>query len=194
MLVRPFLDTTDKRKFVWMGVFASTCLVAVWVFASQGKIAQVSESDYKVDYLPIRGEIQPLRLQRGGFTYNCNECHRVFESVEGRKRLIAEHTDINLNHGANDYCFNCHHRSNRNAYAAHDGSEIPSTQPARLCGKCHGLVYRDWENGVHGRKSGYWDGTQGNNKQLLCIQCHDPHSPKFPSLKPMPGPYARKGE
>jgi hypothetical protein len=142
----------------------------------------------KVDFSPIRGEFQQLRLRRSGFTYKCSECHRSFPTRERYAPRVAEHTEIRLEHGRNDYCMNCHHRTNRNAYAMHDGSEIPADRPDELCGKCHGPHYRDGVNGAHGRRNGYWDSSKGFQSRLLCIQCHDPHNPAFPSLKPFPGP------
>jgi hypothetical protein len=137
---------------------------------------------------PIRGELRPLRLRRSGFEYRCSECHQTFQRSERHESLIAEHQDIVLNHGRNDYCLNCHHTTNRDAYVTHDGGEISSDSPAELCAKCHGPHYRDWENGAHGRREGFWDESLGEQKRVLCIQCHDPHSPRFPSLRPMPGP------
>ncbi|RJP26829.1 MAG: hypothetical protein C4527_14500 [Candidatus Omnitrophota bacterium] len=142
----------------------------------------------KVDSAPIRGEVEPLRLRRSGFEFKCSECHRTFETSRNQKALVAEHTNLIFAHGSNDYCLNCHHRTNRDAYANHDGSEIPADQPARLCAKCHGLIYRDWLVGIHGRLRGTWDPADSGSERILCIQCHDPHQPKFPDLKPMPGP------
>lgn len=142
----------------------------------------------KVDRSPIRGEFQPLRLRRGSFEFKCSECHRLFESPSRQEKRVAEHTDLILDHGRNNYCFNCHHKTNRDVYTDHDGSEIPSNEPARLCAKCHGTTYRDWLVGAHGKVIETWNPAQRDEKRVLCIQCHDPHSPKFPELKPMPGP------
>ena len=69
-----------------------------------------------------------------------------------------------------------------------DGSQIPGDRPAELCAQCHTTVYSDWLAGVHGRRHGSWDPARGERLQLLCVQCHDPHSPKFPKLAAMPGP------
>jgi hypothetical protein len=54
-----------------------------------------------------------------------------------------------------------------------------------LCAKCHGTIYRDWKAGVHGRENGYWNTQLGDKTKLRCIQCHDPHSPKFKDMKPL---------
>jgi hypothetical protein len=173
-----------------LGLIVVLCGAGAWgvsaVHHNNNPAAPVFEG--KVNTMPIRGEPQPLRLRRTGFTYQCNECHRSFLSSPERKTLNAEHMDLVLDHGQNDYCLNCHHYTNRNSYVAHDGSEIPADQAPQLCGKCHGLVLRDWENGAHGRRNGYWQKELGEQERLICIQCHDPHSPKFPSMIPMPGP------
>jgi hypothetical protein len=179
----------------WLGT-AGTCvfgvLLCVLSFApSRANIPPSQpEAEPAVDYSPIRGSVRPLRLRRTGFTYKCDECHRLFQSPSDRRDLVAEHMDVHLNHGRNDYCLNCHHPTNRNAYVTHNGEEIPSDRIPELCAKCHGLVYRDWENGAHGRKSGFWNLSEGEERTLLCVQCHDPHNPKFPNLAPMPGPTA----
>ena len=55
----------------------------------------------------------------------------------------------------------------------------------RLCGQCHGTIYRDWRKGIHGRRRGYWNGAKS---YLLCAHCHDPHAPKFADLEPLPPP------
>jgi hypothetical protein len=187
------LSTSKSRLFL---ISISLVIAGFWGFSTLG----FSKSDIDtnpeiylppkapVDYKPIRGAFNPLQLKRGGFAFKCSECHKVFASSLERKSLNAEHTDLKLNHGRNDHCFNCHHIKNRDAYTAHDGSEIPSSQPVQLCSKCHGLIYRDWQSGAHGRITGYWDAAKGEQSKVLCIQCHDPHSPAFPKIAPMPGP------
>ena len=149
--------------------------------------------EYQPDLAPVRGEIRPLLFRRGDFTYQCSECHRSFQSTPGRKILVAEHMGVTLDHGTNDSCMNCHHLTNREAYAAQDGSELSSDQSERLCAKCHGLIHRDWKAGTHGRRSGFWNPAMGTQDQLTCIQCHDPHAPKFKKLSPMPGPRTVRG-
>lgn len=177
-------------RFTVIGLSAVLCL-----FAGCGSGAPLDPDDptgqvriYEPDLQPVRGLVRPLLLRRGDFTYRCSECHRSFQSAPGRKVLVAEHMGVKLDHGNNDYCLNCHHFTNREAYAAQDGSEISSDQSERLCAKCHGLIHRDWKAGIHGRRSGFWNPAMGTRDQLACIQCHDPHAPKFKQLSPMPGP------
>ncbi|HOX57206.1 MAG TPA: hypothetical protein P5205_08680 [Candidatus Paceibacterota bacterium] len=99
---------------------------------------------------------------------------------------MNEHKDIQLDHGNNRFCLNCHHPSNRNAFVDYDGGEIVEADVVQLCAKCHGTIYRDWQAGVHGRANGFWNAELGVKTRLRCIQCHDPHSPKFKALKPLP--------
>lgn len=166
------------------------CIGAVAIASTLANRHESNAAIPKVDFSPIRGDFTPLRFHTITFEFKCNECHALFQNGPGRRTLMAQHTNIKLNHGANDYCLNCHHPTNRNAYVDHDGSEIPSDQPARLCAKCHGPIYNDWLVGAHGKIRGAWNPQDENADRLLCIQCHDPHSPKFPALKPMPGPAA----
>jgi len=142
------------------------------------------------DVAPVRGAFRPLRHRRSGFTYRCSECHGSVDLSAGAAPLKGEHAGIQaaFDHGANTRCLNCHHEGDRGQYVDHDGSPIPAAEVARLCGKCHGTIYRNWELGVHGRQNGYWDTSRGKRTRLLCIQCHDPHDPAFKPMRPDPAP------
>jgi hypothetical protein len=143
-------------------------------------------SDSHLDKMPPRKTVG-LDLVKAGWTYNCMECHKLFPArwhYDGRP--FNEHKNIKLDHGNNRFCLNCHHPTNRNAFVDYDGSEIAEADVVKLCAKCHGTIYRDWQAGVHGRENGYWNTTMGDKTKLRCIQCHDPHSPKFKPLKPLP--------
>lgn len=146
------------------------------------------------DTTPVRGEYKPLRNRRTGFEYKCSECHTDFKSPTRQQDMQGEHKAIYdaFNHGLNTRCVNCHHAEDRNAYVDHDGSPIPASEPARLCAKCHGPTYREWELGIHGRQNGHWDAKFGEKPKLLCVQCHDPHHPAFAPMAPDPAPpYSR---
>ncbi|MBI5093678.1 MAG: hypothetical protein HZB26_14695 [Candidatus Hydrogenedentes bacterium] len=140
------------------------------------------------DIAPVRGPVRPLRLHRDGDETECTLCHDGFAGDKTEEALKNEHADLKFNHGLNLLCLNCHHPKNSMAYVYHDGSEIPSDQPTRLCAKCHGPHYREWMIGLHGRVNKYWDPSQGDQTKLDCIQCHNPHHPRFESMAPMPPP------
>ncbi len=142
-----------------------------------------SPTDAYLDRTPPR-QTKGLDLVKLGWTYNCMECHRLLQAKWHYDRPMVEHQDIVLVHGENRFCLNCHHPTNRNAFVDYDGSEIAEADVVKLCGKCHGPIYRDWQAGVHGRHNGFWDASKGPQTLLRCIQCHDPHQPKFQAMKP----------
>jgi hypothetical protein len=141
-------------------------------------------SDTHLDKTPPRAT-KGLDLVRNGWTYNCMECHKLIPARWHYDRPVNEHQDIRLEHGNNRFCLNCHHPTNRNAFVDYDGAEIAQADVVQLCAKCHGTIHRDWQAGVHGRQNGYWNASLGDKTRLRCIQCHDPHSPKFKSMKPL---------
>ena len=130
--------------------------------------------------------------------FDCYGCHEKGKPptlrFDADQKLIvpSEHKDIVMGHGKhgrNNNCFNCHNENNLEVLSARDGREIKFSDSPQLCGSCHGPTFRDWEAGVHGRTSGYWDRSKGGIDRKLCVNCHDPHSPHFPVRKPAPGPH-----
>ena len=136
---------------------------------------------------PVRPTVG-LALQRLGWKYDCMECHHMLKARWHHDRPLVEHRDLVLEHGNNRFCLNCHHATNRNAFVDYDGSEIAEQDVVLLCGKCHGPIYRDWKRGIHGRQTGSWQVPVADRERLRCIQCHDPHRPVFPALRPELGP------
>jgi hypothetical protein len=150
---------------------------------------RVAAPAWATDPTPVRQPKLRPEYRVAGYTYQCMDCHRIIPSPAETFRKLTQHPEIQLNHGINTRCFNCHHPRNRNAFVDDFGAEIPWNQPQLLCAKCHGPVYRDWQAGSHGRINGYWDPARGPQTKLRCIQCHDPHHPPFQPLPPAPGPH-----
>lgn len=82
-------------------------------------------------------------------------------------------------------CNDCHNQDDRDFLRLAGGRLVPFTESYRLCGQCHGDKYRDWRVGVHGRRTGAWNGRK---EYLLCVACHNPHAPRFKPITPMPPP------
>ena len=97
------------------------------------------------------------------------------------------HDEIVLKHGPTDerWCLDCHNSKDRDQLRLANGKTIPFEESHRLCGQCHGNIYRDWKIGIHGKRVGYWNGSK---IYLLCVHCHNPHSPRFKPIKPLPPP------
>lgn len=105
--------------------------------------------------------------------------------------LPEEHENIEMHHGShnrNNHCFNCHNEDNLETLQTRDHQTLPLSESSRLCASCHGPTYRDWEAGIHGRSSGYWDRSQGPVQKQDCASCHNPHNPTFPPFEPAPPP------
>lgn len=130
--------------------------------------------------------------------FDCYACHERKKPpvlrYDAKQNLIIppEHSDIVMGHGEhgrNNNCFNCHDETNLEQLQTRDGRVVKFQDSPQLCGSCHGPTFEDWEAGAHGRISGYWDRKLGPFTRQACVNCHNPHSPKFPGRKPAPGPH-----
>jgi hypothetical protein len=118
--------------------------------------------------------------------FPCSDCHADMEVRRERRELEEMHDDIELDHGPADrWCFDCHNPDDRDRLRLANGTLIGFEESYRLCGQCHGTIYRDWREGIHGRRSGFWN---GDKSYLLCAHCHNPHRPRFQPIEPLPPP------
>jgi len=138
-----------------------------------------SDKDFPVPVPPLPKTITPCRA--------CHGPEKDFPVNFRRRENLLVHTNIRLNHGGiRLWCLDCHHPENRNyLLPLSDGKNISFEQSYLLCGKCHGTIYRDWRYGIHGKRTGFWNGAKS---YYLCVTCHDPHNPRFKPLVPMPAP------
>ena len=106
--------------------------------------------------------------------------------VDRTRRALTMHDEIVLKHDEEHrWCLDCHDGNNRDRLHLASGEPVSFEESYKLCGQCHGEKLRDWRAGVHGRRTGYWNGAK---KYLFCANCHNPHQPRYQSLKPMPPP------
>jgi len=118
--------------------------------------------------------------------FPCSDCHKEMKPNPTRRTLKDEHTGIVLNHAQGQrWCLDCHDVSNRDKLRLVSGERINHEESYRLCGQCHGDKYRDWKVGVHGKRTGMWNGEK---QYLLCVHCHNPHDPQYKPIPPMPPP------
>lgn len=128
-------------------------------------------------------QVPPPPLSEGVFP--CSDCHEDLP-VGPRRKLRMAHQDIVLEHDEEHlWCLDCHSAENRDMLHLASGELVPFEESYRLCGQCHGDKYRDWRAGVHGRRTGSW---LGEKQYLLCVHCHDSHSPRFKPIQPEPAP------
>jgi hypothetical protein len=120
--------------------------------------------------------------------FPCSECHSDMEVNPERRMLEDEHVEISkmFNHAIEQrWCLDCHNPDNRDVLRLANGDLVSFEESYYLCGQCHGTIFRDWKAGTHGKRTGEWNGKK---QYRLCVQCHNPHSPKFKPIKPMPPP------
>lgn len=130
----------------------------------------------------------PPRILVEGRQENCNACHQIFRSAHAGGEPLSYHQEIRLSHGLNARCVNCHDSENRERLALRDGTTVPYAQTPLLCAQCHGTLYRDWQNGTHGKTLGSWVTGSAAQRRLNCNECHDPHAPRYTSYEPLPAP------
>ena len=118
--------------------------------------------------------------------FPCNDCHSELEPNPERRELVEMHDDIVFDHDSeNRWCLACHFIDNRDSLVLAGGKRLGFDESYKLCGQCHGPKYRDWRLGIHGKRTGEWNGQK---QYFLCASCHDPHSPKIEPIQPLPPP------
>jgi len=119
--------------------------------------------------------------------FPCTRCHDRPEDTNPQQRnLVAMHQDIKLAHGSREqWCYDCHNPTFRDKLRLAGGRLVGFEASYELCGQCHGEKLRDWRSGIHGRRIGCWNGKR---QYLLCVNCHNPHAPKFKPMHPRPRP------
>jgi predicted CXXCH cytochrome family protein len=160
--------------------------------------------------LPTAGEPHPVMIRTphgppgvptGTFdekgnavTVACATCHTTKLANADAKLgvpLKQFHQGFVGKHG-NLSCTSCHNPAD--GYASlrlADGKSVLYSDVMTLCAQCHGPQFRDYQHGAHGGMSGNWDLTRGGRVRNNCIDCHDPHAPKYPSVTPARGPNDR---
>jgi len=157
---------------------APTPAVAAGPYATQP--ADQGPADQRPDE---RVEVPPPPFSEDIFP--CSSCHAEMPADRTRREL-GFHTEIELKHDEEHrWCLDCHNADDRDYLHLASGELVPFEESYRLCGQCHGEKYRDWRAGVHGRRSGDWN---GHKTYLLCAHCHNPHQPRFAPIAPMPAP------
>ncbi len=177
-----------------VAVVVISAALGAWYVASNRAVAveatvqpeQAPQSAFspKSDAPGQRIEVPPPPFSEGIFP--CSNCHADLPVNRTRRTLTDMHTDIVLKHDEQHrWCLDCHDAADRDHLHLASGELVPFDESYRLCGQCHGEKYRDWRAGVHGRRSGQWN---GHKSYLLCAYCHNPHQPHFQPIAPKPAP------
>lgn len=117
---------------------------------------------------------------------SCATCHATrTPNAENRRPedLDEFHVGLSLVHGQ-VACLSCHNSNDYESLKLADGSRVEFTDVMTLCAQCHGTQMTDYEHNAHGGMNGYWDLSRGPQTKNNCIDCHNPHRPKFPKMNP----------
>jgi hypothetical protein len=197
------MDSRQKSSAVLRTVmFLFACLAIVFWLDHSGWTAGPGIPLVDTNFLSTatvrRSYADLARAKEDLSDFDCYTCHEKGKPptlrFDTNQNIVLpkEHSNIVMGHGShnrNNNCFNCHNETNLERLQTRDGRELKFSDSPQLCGSCHGPTYRDWEAGVHGRISGYWDPNLGAVDRKQCVNCHNPHTPKFPGRKPAPGPH-----
>lgn len=134
-----------------------------------------------------QGSDEPTRIL-------CVTCHslrpgaKLPESTAGLREF---HAGLALRHGTLT-CASCHAPdSPAERLRLADGREIQFVEAITICSQCHGTQRRSYDHGTHGGMTGYWDLSRGPRERNMCVDCHDPHSPRFVGGMPVHRPRDR---
>jgi hypothetical protein len=104
---------------------------------------------------------------------DCETCHSL--ERQPRHGVVLHHAEEQRG------CLDCHNPDDRDALRLASGDTVSFEQSYLLCGQCHGPKLRDWRLGLHGKRTGMWEGEK---KFYLCAHCHNPHEPRYAPMKP----------
>lgn len=166
-------------------------LVTLFFACSNTENNERSKENITVSEIRSSGNEIENAIEAPPFTdgiFPCNDCHSEIEPNPLRRELVDMHDDITaiFDHDSeNRWCLDCHDMNNRDSLKLASGKLLDFKESYKLCGQCHGEKLRDWKVGVHGKRTGEWNGKK---EYLLCVHCHNPHTPKFKELTPEPPP------
>ena len=162
-------------------------------FGNSPKVSAIAATIPKKFPVEIRKPSGPPRITTGlsdahgnSVTVACSTCHTTRQPNHQNKTvkdLDEFHGGMSFSHGTVS-CLSCHNSNDYDSLKLADDSRVEFTDVIMLCAQCHGPQMNDYLHGAHGGMNGHWDLTRGPQMKNNCIDCHDPHSPRFPKMQP----------
>ena len=163
----------EETKAPWLCCFIAFLTV---VFFSANMYAE--EQD-----IPKKFFVTPPPFSPGIFP--CSHVPPRHARQHTTKKTSVPMMNIVLKHMPGGWCFDCHNPDNRDKLRLANGKLVSFEESYILCGQCHGTILREWKAGLHGKRTGMWN---GDKQYYLCVSCHWPHEPRFKPIKPSPPP------
>jgi hypothetical protein len=186
---------------VLLCLFASMALAALWQSgirantptssAAEAQVSRASVHSIEAHPVIIRKPSGPPRIELAGTdpqgrtgSVACSTCHSVRQAnLENKTAATLDefHQGMTFNHG-NITCYACHNPNESDALRLADGSSVTYENVMTLCSQCHSKQADSFAHGAHGGMNGHWDLSRGPQMKNNCIDCHDPHVPKYPKM------------
>lgn len=135
---------------------------------------------------PPRVDIGLTSMHGEKLSVACSTCHTTREpNIANRSTVDLDefHQGMSVSHG-NLTCLACHNPKDYDTLHLADRTAVSFQEVMSLCSQCHGTQRRDYDHGAHGGMTGYWDLSRGPRVRNNCVDCHNPHQPKFPKMNP----------
>lgn len=133
---------------------------------------------------PPRIELEGTDPQGRSASVACSTCHGVrppnVQNISA-ETLDEFHQGMTFNHGK-IACYACHHSGDSDSLRLADGTSVAYENVMTLCSQCHGPQATAFAHGAHGGMNGHWDLSRGPQLKNNCIDCHDPHEPRYPKM------------
>lgn len=120
----------------------------------------------------------------------CHTARRPERLPVAASDLRDFHQGMTFQHGEL-VCGSCHVVGPQDSLRKADGALIPMRDAMSLCAQCHGPQFRDYTHGSHGGMQGHWDLSRGPRLRNHCVDCHDPHVPRYQPSTPVLPPADR---
>ncbi len=191
--LRSHAPLREGMKFSWLLVLATlACAPSEPAFVLSELLERDAQLATEADETAPPAAAEHLEVGPPPFSegvFPCTDCHDPDIPVKGTRRTLKRaHQELELRHAEEGrWCGDCHDFTDFDQLHLASGEGVPFEESYRLCGQCHGDKYRDWRVGIHGRRSGMWNGAK---TYLLCVNCHNSHDPAFQPLQPKPAPKA----
>lgn len=188
-----------SARFSVLGIVVALIIVAVYAAEVAERPTTITTTTPPLHPVVINRHTAPRVLSgatdRAGrpATIACGTCHAVRPPDLGNRAaadLDQFHQGLNIAHGTNS-CLSCHDAGDYDRLKLADGRKVAFDDSITLCSQCHGPQRRDYDHGAHGGMNGYWDLSRGGRVRNTCVDCHDPHVPKYQGAIPTPRPRDR---
>lgn len=172
-------------KKIGSGMFVLIIFIAA---SCQLHVDNHNEGHYVLEEVQIKNDSSLLipAATDGMSFFPCSDCHLDMVANPKRRELVEMHDDVLFDHDSeNRWCLACHDLNQRDSLRLASGKLLSFDESYKLCGQCHGPKIRDWRLGIHGKRTGMWNGKK---EYRLCVSCHNPHSPKIKPIEPLAAP------